>query len=230
MIARRSVLLLPLFAAACADDDAAPRVFSPPNYSFLTPIRLNVASIQIDDRSPPNVPNGLDGSSPVRPLDALKEMANDRLVAGGSAGRAVFVIDQASIVRAAGGINGTLAVHLDVYAGDGDTLAGFAEARVVRRRTSNDLGENSAGVLYDFTTQMMADMNVEFEFQVKRTLHDWLQMTDATAPPPAPVQTQDLAAPPGTRSRPPPAPTPEPAAAATPEPVLPDVPTDTPPP
>ena len=195
MIARRSVLLIALSAASCGGEDAPPRVFSPPNYSYLTPIRLNVASITTEDRSPPHNPNGLDGLSPVRPLDALKEMANDRLVAVGTAGRAVFVIDEAGISRGNGGIDGLLAVHLDVFAGDADTRAGFAEARVVRRRTSNDTGENSAGVLYDFVTRMMDDMNVEFEFQVKRSLHDWLQTAETTEPPPAPVQTEDLAAP-----------------------------------
>ena len=51
-------------------------------------------------------------------------------------------------------------------------------------------------MLYDFTTQMLNDMNVEFEFQVKRTLKEWLQATPGTAPPPPAVQSEDLAAPP----------------------------------
>lgn len=202
MIARRSVLLLPLLAAACADDDEAPRVFNPPTYAYLTPIRLNVASVQVEDRSPASPSGSLDGLSPLRPSDALKQMASDRLSAAGSAGRAVFVIDQAQLVRARGGVDGLLAVHLDVFAGDGDTRAGFAEARVVRRRTSNDADENSRAVLFDFVTQMMNDMNVEFEFQVKRSLREWLQTTDRTAPAPAPVQSQDLDAP-GRLNRPP---------------------------
>lgn len=195
MIARRTVLCLPLLAAACSGSDETPRVFAPPNYSYLTPIRLNVAAIQIDDRSPPPGRGSLAGLSPVRPADALKQMATDRLAAVGSAGRAVFAIQEASITRANGGIDGVLAVRLDVFAGDGDSPSGFAEARVVRRRTSNDTGENSAGVLYDFTNQMMADMNVEFEYQVKRSLKDWLQITDSTAPLPAPVDATPLAAP-----------------------------------
>ena len=48
--------------------------------------------------------------------------------------------------------------------------------------------------LYDITTQMMQDMNVEFEFQVRQSLRDWLQVA-TTAPPPPPVEQQPLGAP-----------------------------------
>ncbi|WP_158742166.1 hypothetical protein [Acidisphaera sp. L21] len=194
MLARRSVLLLPLIAAACGSDDV-PRSFPLPSYRYLTPIRLNVAAVEVDDRTTPAGGSSVEGLSPVRPSDALKQMANDRLVAGGSAGRAVFVIDQASLRRVGGGIEGTMAVHLDVFAGPGGERAGFAEARVARRRTSTDTDEDSRAVLYDFTMQMMTDMNVEFEFQVKRSLRDWTQATAGSAPPPPPVQTEDLSAP-----------------------------------
>lgn len=195
MIARRTVLLLPVFATACGGGDEAPRSFPAPNYSYLTPIRLNVANLEIDDRSPPPDSGSIEGLSPLRPSDALKQMANDRLVAAGSAGRAVFVIDQASLRRTPAGIEGVMAIHLDVFAGPGGERAGYAEARVARRRTSSNTGEDSRAVLYDFTTQMMSDMNVEFEFQAKRSLRDWLQGTAGAAPPPGPVQAEDLSAP-----------------------------------
>ena len=197
MIARRSVLLLPLLAAACGEDEeAAPRSFPIPSYSYLTPIRLNVASIEIDDQTPPTGDRSLAGQSPLRPADGLKQMANDRLVAAGTAGRAVFVIDAATLQRVPGGIEGTMAVHLDVFAGQGGDRTGFAEARVARRRTSTNTDEDARAVLYDFTIQMLNDMNVEFEFQVKRSLKDWLQATAGTAPPPAAVQTESLPPPP----------------------------------
>ena len=194
MIPRRSVLLLPLLATACGDEDAAPRSFPVPSYSYLTPIRLNVAAVEVDDAAPPGGDRTLTEIAPLRPAEGLRQMANDRLVAAGSAGRAVFVIDEAALRRVAGGIEGTLAVHLDVFAGQGGDRAGYAEARVARRRTSNNLGEDSRAVLYDFTTQMLNDMNVEFEFQVKRSLRDWLQAASGPAPPP-PVQAETLSAP-----------------------------------
>ena len=194
MIARRTVLLLPLFAAACASDEV-PENFPTPSYSYLTPLRLNVASIQIDDRTPP-VPAGdrVMTLAPLRPADALKQMAIDRLAPGGTAGRAVFVIDQAWLRRVGDGVEGRMSVHLDIYAG-GASRVGFAEAQVARRRVSTDTSENPRTVLYNFVTQMMSDMNVEFEYQVRRSLKEYLQDTSITAPPPAPVQSQDLAPP-----------------------------------
>ncbi len=216
MIARRCVLLLPLLVLGCSDE-VAPESFPPPSYSYLTPIRLNVASIEIDDRSPPPADGSLEAVDPVRPVDALKRMAMDRLSADGSAGRAVFVIDQASLVRTGRGIDGTLAAHLDVFAGPGGERVGYAEARVVQRRTSSDADENLRSILYDFTLQMMNDMNVEFEYQVRRSLRDWVQTTDASAPLPPPVLAQPLtddqtvgapSVPPGSQQlAPPPSPT-----------------------
>ena len=41
---------------------------------------------------------------------------------------------------------------------------------------------------------MMVVMNVELEFQVRRSLRDWLQDPTA-APPPAPVEQQELPSP-----------------------------------
>ena len=47
-----------------------------------------------------------------------------------------------------------------------------------------------AAAWYDLTKQMLDDMNVELEFQIRRSLKDYLQTT-GTAPTPAPVQKQD---------------------------------------
>lgn len=193
---RRAALLLPLFAAACGSDAPAPEArtsFPPLRYDHLTPIRLNVAEVVVDDRTVP-APGGLDAQSPVRPADALRAMAGDRLLPGGASGRAVFVIEEAAIVGAQGGLNGTMAVRLEVQAADGRGV-GFAEARVNRDRVGAERGESLRAVLYDVTRRMMDDMNVEFEFQVRRALREWLQ--DAvTAPAPAPVERRDLDAPP----------------------------------
>ena len=182
-VSRRLVLGLPALLAACAAEPVR-RDFPPLRYDYLTPLRLNVADIGLADPPPPGP---LDALDPAPPAQALLEMARDRLKPGGSAGRAVFVIDQALIQQVQGGLSGALAVHLDVLTTDG-ARAGFAEARVSRLILG---GSDLRGDLYDITRQMMDDMNVEFEFQIRRTLRDWLQATD-TAPPPAPVQQQDL--------------------------------------
>ena len=118
-------------------------------------------------------------------------MLRDRLSAGGSSGRAVATIEEARITRGGGGLDGAMAVRVDVLAADG-TKAGFAEAQVARRL--DGVGRDIRGALYDMTKQMLDDMNVELEFQLRRSLRDYLQTT-STAPAPAPVQQQDLSAP-----------------------------------
>ena len=187
-IARRMLLLLPLVATGCGDGEPLRTSFAPPSYSFLIPLQLNVASIE--EAAPPP-PGPLDDINPAPPAQALLQMARDRLVAGGSLGRAVFTVDDATITRTNGGLNGTMAVHLDVLTSEG-TRAGFAEARVSRR--SDGIGSDLRGALYDMTTQMMQDMNVEFEFQVRQSLREYLQVA-TTAPPPPAVEQQPLPSP-----------------------------------
>lgn len=185
-IPRRAALLLPLLAAACGGDEPL-RDMPPLGYDFLTKLRLNVASVEVGDAPPPSP---VEAVSPAPAGAALRRMALDRLAPGGSIGRAAFVIDEARVVRVGGRLEGFMAVHLDVLTGEG-TRSGFAEARVSRSLTARG---DVRGILYDLTRQMMDDMNVEFEFQVRRSLRDWLQET-TIAPLPAPVQQQDLGAP-----------------------------------
>jgi len=176
-------LLLPLAVAACGGDEPL-RDMPPLRYDFLTPLRLNVATVDVGEAPPPSP---IEAQSPMPAGMALRQMALDRLAPGGSSGRAVFVIDVARINRTSNGLEGVLAVHLDVLTTEG-TRAGFAEARVSRSATTHG---SLRRALYDLTRQMMDDMNVEFEFEVRRSLRDWLQ--DATtAPLPAPVEQQEL--------------------------------------
>lgn len=182
---RRSFLALPLVAAACTSDMQPRTSFPTLRYDYLLKLRLNVADIEF---SSPPPPGPLDEISPAPPGQALLQMARDRLVASGSLGRAVFVIDQAQVMRIPDGLDGVLAIHLDVLTSEG-TRAGFAEAKVSRRLVG--VGDDLSGALYDITQQMMQDMNVEFEYQVRRTLRDWLQEA-TTAPAPAAVERQPL--------------------------------------
>ncbi|MBC7800576.1 MAG: hypothetical protein H7Z10_08130 [Gemmatimonadaceae bacterium] len=177
---------MPLAAGACTAPEPV-RDLPPLRYNYLTPLRLNVASVDVGPAPPPSA---AEAQSPTPAGAALRQMAQDRLAAGGTSGRAVFVIDQAQIVRFSNRLDGLLSVHLDVLTTDG-ARAGFAEARVSRSLITRDTGR---AALYDLTRQMLDDMNVEFEFQVRRSLRDWLQ--DATtAPAPAPVEQQELRAP-----------------------------------
>ena len=188
VLARRSVLMLPLMVAACGDDDEAPAAyFEPLRFGYLPPIQLNVASIDIQQRFiPAGVPPDVTASDPAPPIEALRAMANDRLQAFGTANKATFAILDASLTRTNDIIRGEFAVSLVVADNDGKQ-AGFAQAHIERTRTGPVT--NLRQVLYDMTKAMMDDMNIEFEYQVRRNLKDWLTNTAA---PDTPVQQDPL--------------------------------------
>ena len=183
---RRTVLLLPWAVAACGGETPA-RPMPPLRYDYLTPLRLNVATVDVGDAPPPSPAEAI---SPAPAGATLRQMALDRLAAGGASGRAVFTIDAAQVDRSASHLNGLMAVRLEIFTPDG-ARAGFAEARVSR---SSVIGDDLRFALYDLTRLMMDDMNVELEFEIRRSLRDWLQDPTA-APPPAPVEQQDLPSP-----------------------------------
>jgi hypothetical protein len=185
-VSRRLALLLPLVGTGCGED-MSPGPMPPLRYDYLMPLRLNVAAVDIGDAPPPSP---IEAQSPVPAGMALRQMALDRLTADGASGRAVFVIDTAQISQSAGGLSGIMAVHLDILATDGARV-GFAEARVSRTATARG---NLRRALYDLTRQMMDDMNVEFEFELRRSLREWLQDVTA-APTPGPVEQQEMPVP-----------------------------------
>ncbi|MBB2166973.1 hypothetical protein HLH36_01145 [Gluconacetobacter aggeris] len=186
--------LLPL--AACSD--APPPNFAPMRYDYLPVLRLNVATINIvDNGQPGTVPGDVSGRAPTPPDQALHQMATDRLMAAGSTGGAVFTIDRASILHQPGGtLEGQMDVHLDVSSPNGQRQ-GYAEAHVRRTFSStasdSDGNADSPANLYAITSQMMKDMNVELEFQVRHHLADWL--VDAVGTTPRAIQQQQLGLP-----------------------------------
>ncbi len=184
-----SILALPLLLAACGGDVPPPvQSFPALNYSYLTPLHLNVVGLDVVDHSAPSGPDDVAARSPVTPQQALTEMAHDRLFPGGAAGQAEFVIDNAVIDRGPGEtLDGSMSVHLDVTGPDGRKV-GYAEAHVSRHHAPAG-DEDRAAALYELTKQMTADMNVEFEYQVRQSLGAFLQSDNVV---PAPVQAQPL--------------------------------------
>jgi hypothetical protein len=181
-------LLLPLALAACGGNK---REYPPLTYDYLPQIRLNVASVEIDDRFVPAGRDDVTASAPVKPVAALKQMAEDRLKAFGNAGRAVLVIKDASLQKNHDEVSGTMSVELDVYASD-NKRAGFAIADVAQKRTGDI--DDLRGTLYDLTKLMMDRMNVELEYQVRHSLRDWMLSSNPSSTP-LPVQQQELAPP-----------------------------------
>ena len=184
---------------ACSGPPPPEPVYAPPTYSYLNPLRLDVGTVEVVDDWTPG-PDDVGVFSPVRPLDALHRMAADRLGDGGSAGRAVLRIENASIRRTGDRLMGDLVVRLEIIGADG-APRGFATAEVTRTALLPDQ-DMLRQTLYALTNDMMRDMNVELEYQVRRSLGRWLVGTaPAGAALPAPVEQQPLP-PPGA---PPPA-------------------------
>ena len=202
-VARASGALLGLAAlllAGCSGPPPPEPVYVPPSYSYLNPLRLDVGTVEVVEDWAPG-PDDLGGLAPVRPLDALHRMATDRLGAVGSTGRAVLKIENASIRRSGNALMGDFAVRLDIVGADG-APRGFATAEVTRTATLPDEGMLRQA-LYMLVNDMMRDLNVELEFQVRRSLGRWLVDTaPAGAAVPAPVEQQPLPPP----SAPPPPP------------------------
>src|SRR3954449_139928 len=118
-LSRRSSLLLPLgllplLLAACGG--RSQRLYPPLHYGHLIPLRLNVAALQIEQRYVPSgVAPDVSQLDPMPPVQALRNMAADRLQAFGSSGKAVFVIQEASLIRQRDTILGGFGVQLDIY-------------------------------------------------------------------------------------------------------------------
>jgi hypothetical protein len=187
---RRASLLLPLVLAGCGGGERMD--FPALRYTYLPPFRLNVANVEINQLF---VPSGMrpDVShlDPAPPVDALRQMAQDRLIAVGTANTAVFAITNASLTKRGEVISGEMTVELSIVAPDGERL-GFARADVTRQRTGGT--EDLRATLYDFTKAMMDSMNVEFQYQLQRNLSQWLMTASAVLPP---VEAQPLPMSPG---------------------------------
>jgi hypothetical protein len=188
---RSFVLIGLVLLAGCGGDDTPPpEVYTPLSYGYLRTLHLNVASVDVVDHSAPISPQDVTAQDPVQPGQVLANMARDRIFPAGTSGRAVFVVDAASITRNDDNVlTGQMAAHVEVLGPAGARL-GYAEARVSRQHVPGSDPENMQNNLYDMTRQMMDDMNVELEFQIRRTLGAFLVANTAV---PAPVTAVPLA-------------------------------------
>lgn len=171
-LSRRTILFLPLLAAACAGRppvQAVPRALK--GYDYLPRFGLNVATLDVDDQAAAQSRQDIAGLMPTSPAQALARMASTRLLPVGSTGRAVFVIQDASITRTRTGLAGLLRVRLDILTGNGLPVA-FAQAQVTRVLAGDTIDLRASA--YELTRQMMDDMNVELEYQLRRSLSTWL--------------------------------------------------------
>jgi hypothetical protein len=230
--------LAALALAACAGEPPPPPPLAPRSldYTYLTPLRLDVARVEIGEGFvAPRIPPYVDHRMAVEPRAALERMARDRVLPWGTEGTAIVTITDASMTEERlsrqGGLTGmfgsqpserytlTLAVALDVRGGGalrGGGINGRAEARIQRVRTVNDdVPQAGRDRIWDEMLREAMDdargMNVEFEFQVRQALRSLLVPEGTPRPNPAAVEVQDLGPPgsplpPGSGTPPGPAP------------------------
>lgn len=189
-----TILLLGL--AGCGGSEPPPDLYPPLSYTYLTKLRLDVAKLAIDDSW---VPSGealhVEYLAPEQPVAALRQMALDRLEMDGTAGTAEFGIDDASIIQVHDHYDAHFAVHLTLLDASGNKLGEIKAAVRDSRTFIDDSAEAQKSDLYALVKKTMDDMNVEFEFQMRRALSAHLLATKPLAPPPPAVQTQDLGKP-----------------------------------
>lgn len=178
-------LACPALLAACASGPGTPASFPKLRYSYLPPITLKVSSIDIKDEYVPGPDAAaLIMDAPEAPASALRAMAQDRLVGDGSPGSAVFIVKTASLHRKGGTISGHFEVELNVRATDGKRV-GYADASVSRTEPVPQDADPATvkAALYELTRKLMFDMNVEFQYQVQKSLGEWLAFKPGQAAP-----------------------------------------------
>jgi hypothetical protein len=201
MFTRRTMLFaLPLAATACAS--GTPETLPPlvSGYRHLTPIRLNVAEVEVVP--PAATALRIDLPAPLRPDTEMVRMAEERLVAMGTKAQARFMVQAAEFRReqmvGPGGLVGMfsgdpgerLAVRLEgrlEILEEGGRRAAFVESQARRQRTLPD-GTSAADrrrAAEEIVRQAMDDLNVELEFQVRRNLREWLEPAGSAAAPAA---------------------------------------------
>lgn len=176
--------------AGCASGGSGEETFPSPDYSYLPPLNLNVSQVDVSNQVQPDS-DALSSHSPTNPTDALALMGRQRLHAMGASGTASFTITKAEMSKAPHhALSGSYTVQLNLN----DAAShhhGFITAHV--QRTIDAPGKlGLEHNLHTLNTQLMDDMNVELEYQVRSHLASWL--TDATGTPlnAATIQSQEL--------------------------------------
>ncbi|WP_231111125.1 hypothetical protein [Acetobacter pasteurianus] len=173
-----AALLFPALLAGCADQKQ-PTQFAPLRYDNLSQINLNVNTLTLVDNTATHpVAGDIGYKSPTPPVQALRQMVQDRLAAKGgitSANSAQFVIDRASILHEPGGtLQGQIDVHLDILNPDGSKTA-HTEAHATQSLHPDPTEDTeSQANLYNVTKGMMDSINTELDTQVHRALGKWL--------------------------------------------------------
>jgi hypothetical protein len=196
MPTRRAVLLLPMLVAACAgDSEPATAPVGPLDFTYLLKLPLNVAAVTVTAASPVPPMGDIGVRLAPTPDEAVRMMGRERLVAVGTTGEARFTVTQAAMIQLRDSLTCLLACRLEILSAEG-AAQGFIEAQARRVVQGSDAAR--PGAPDALLRQAMGALNVEFEYQARRALKDWLVRAPAgedgtpVVQPPGEVMREDL--------------------------------------
>jgi hypothetical protein len=188
-------MLLPAASLALSACELTPPsgTFPELTYSHLTPLRFDVASVEVEQAYQPlsEAPN-VELLFPVRPGEAAANWGRDRLQAVGASGRMRYIVREAPVIETAletkGGLTGVvtrdqseryearLTIEVEIL-DDGGRMEGSAMARVARSITvtENATLHEREEVWYELTQKLMNDMNTQLEDTLKRVFFRYLR-------------------------------------------------------
>lgn len=191
MVARVSVLLAGLLVlAGCGS--APPRVFPELTFADRSPITLDVARIEIEQRFQPALADPyVDHLFPQQPAAVVRRWAGERLAARGDSGTATLIIQDASVTEEVlarePGLRGLvtieqserydarLAVRLEID-DPARRRSGFAEVQAQRWMTTAEnvsLAEREQA-WFELTEKAVRDLDARFEQEVNEGLSQFL--------------------------------------------------------
>lgn len=201
---QRFAALGSLLALAACSSPGPVESFAPLDYSYLPPLDLKVATVNVVDAYVPSpAETALNANNPAPPGPTLMAMLNHRLQPSGQPGTATVTVQVASISEAGGMLNGQMTVDISLASPDGRST-GFAEADVAASETAPDSSADANDVqaaLYQMTKKLMTQMNVQLPYQITHNVANWVVWTTpqgggggapVTA---APIQSTPLTAP-----------------------------------
>lgn len=188
----RRALLLASGLAGCGGREPPPPPLRPIGYRYLTPLPLAVASIETRVTAPAPAPSDPAARLDPGPAEAVLIMGRDRLLAVGGAPVGVFTATRGSLTRLGSGLVCSVGCRLEIIAGE---RLGAIEAEARATATGSEAARPAAAE--QLLRRAMDDLNVEFEYQLRRTLRTWLVevapgSTGVPAPAPGGVAREDL--------------------------------------
>ncbi|MCB5945214.1 hypothetical protein [Acidocella sp. KAb 2-4] len=173
---KKLLAILPLGALAACSSAPTPMSFAPLDYSYLRPITLNVANLNVVNNYVPSPSEAtLEAQDPVPLAATLVTMLQHRLQPSGTPGTGTVTVQVVSITEAGGNLNGAMTVDVNLTSADGRSTA-FTEASVTASQTAPDSnsGPDMQAALYQMTKTLMTQMNVQLPYQIMHNIPSWV--------------------------------------------------------